>query len=220
VFFVAIPGHAALIDNGLDSNRNHLIYDSGLNITWYDYNPGPMNWSQAASWASSLTVGGVSGWTLPATLPVNSSTYNYAFSFDGSTDVGYNISAAGSAYPGSTGSGMAYLYYELGNKGFYGVTGLPVSAFGLVYGLVNTGPFQNLYQSAGYWSGTEYAPISADAWGFYMYWGEQVHDGKANEYYALAVHPGNVTPVPIPGTVLLLAPGLLGLMVVRRRFKK
>jgi hypothetical protein len=37
----------------------------------------------------------------------------------------------------------------------------------------------------------------------------------------MAVHSGDVgTPVPIPGAILLFAPGLSELVVVRRRFKK
>src|SRR5208337_74912 len=90
---------AALIDNG-----NNLIYDTALNITWYDPAPTVMTWNMANTWAAGLTVGGTTAgtWTLPTTLPVNGSTYNYNWSYNGSTDVGYNISAPGSAYPGST----------------------------------------------------------------------------------------------------------------------
>lgn len=58
--------HAALINNG-----NGFIYDNYLNITWYDYtyNPsasGGYSWDQAKAWVAGLTVGGVSGWQLPA----------------------------------------------------------------------------------------------------------------------------------------------------------
>jgi len=55
---------AALINNG-----GGLIYDTSLNITWYDYNPGPMTWSEAMSWASTLTVGNTAAgtWSLPTT---------------------------------------------------------------------------------------------------------------------------------------------------------
>lgn len=51
------------------------VYDSDLNITWLaDANAnGMMNWSQAKTWAASLTVGGFSGWRLPNTLQPDTS---------------------------------------------------------------------------------------------------------------------------------------------------
>ena len=170
VFGAAHADPLPLVNNG-----GGLIYDPNLGITWYDYTyTGPAGngatWPQAMSWASSLTAGGVSNWTLPTTLPVNGSTYNinivtvskgpfsgyFSPSFDGSTDFGFNISAPGSAYPGSKGSEMAYLYYvELGNKGYYDTNGNgPYQADS---GLQHTGPFSNLL-SREYWSGTEYEP--------------------------------------------------------------
>ena len=44
--------HAALIDNG-----SGLIYDTGLNVTWYDYTYTGLSgtgatWTQAESWAA------------------------------------------------------------------------------------------------------------------------------------------------------------------------
>lgn len=209
--------HATLIDNG-----NNLIYDTRLNITWYDPPPTPMTWSQATAWAAGLTVGGTTAgsWSLPQTLPVNGSTNNYNYSTNGSTDVGYNISARGSAYPGSPGSEMAYLYYfELRNKGRYDVTGNPQSG----WGLVNTGPFKNLLPDA-YWSGTAYAnvPVPGNAWVFdYFDGGQGSYAGYGN--YALAVHPGDIGApkgVPEPSTMLLLGSGLIGLIGLRRKFKK
>ena len=69
---------AALYDRGADNLGNHLIYDSDLNITWYDYNSGTMTWTQAMSWVQTLrvTVNGVNitRWRLPHNLPVNGST--------------------------------------------------------------------------------------------------------------------------------------------------
>lgn len=44
------------------------VYDTDLNITWMaDAGIGGYkNWLQANDWAASLTIGGVSGWRLPA----------------------------------------------------------------------------------------------------------------------------------------------------------
>jgi hypothetical protein len=66
--------NATLIDNG-----GGLIYDTDLNITWYDNTytgtqGNGANWDQANAWATGLNVGGVTGWRLPQTLPVNGST--------------------------------------------------------------------------------------------------------------------------------------------------
>jgi len=129
VLAVATPVKAALHDRG-----GGLIYDDVLKITWLQdarYAPATMLWSQAVAWAEGLsyydTVRGVTwtDWRLPQVRPVDGVGFNYAWSFDGSTDMAYNISAPGSVYPGSTGSEMAYLYsVNLGNLGFYDTNGV------------------------------------------------------------------------------------------------
>jgi hypothetical protein len=63
---VSTVSYAALVDNG-----GGFIYDSDLNITWYDYNPGAMEWGQAMSWASGLNAGGVTEWRLPQSRSLN-----------------------------------------------------------------------------------------------------------------------------------------------------
>ncbi len=233
---VAVPGHADLIVNGVDSSGHQLIYDTDLNITWYDLTYQG-NWDQAMSWAAGLNVGGVTGWRLPQTLPVNGSTYNYSGnSYNGSSDIGLNISAPGSAYPGSTASEMANLFYVgLGNKGDYDVNGNP-----LPYATVNTGPFRNLNLSGYYWSGTKYAPVPGAAWYFVFteYVGSGYEGGQGWEYeddyydgsvplIALAVHSGDVLTdgevlpdgpsTPIPGAILLFAPSLAAIVALKRR---
>lgn len=113
----------------------------------------------------------------------------------GATTEGYNI----------TTSDLGHLYYtELGNT---------QSSH-----LMNAGPFQNLQHGgdAWYWSSTEYAPGSVDAFIFSFYDGKQYTNYKGNSHYVLAVHEGNVA-VPIPRTILLFAPGLAGIALFRRR---
>jgi len=227
VLFVAVPGHTELIVNGVDSNGNQLIYDTGLNITWYDYTYHSNGWDDGMSWAAGLNAAGVTGWRLPTNTPVNASTYNENYSRNGSTDYGYNISAPGSAFPASTASEMAYLYYiELGDKAAYDVNGNLQSGGGLV----NRGPFKNL-QADFYWSGTGWA---SDPGGYSFYFqfidgGYQGPSLLASNLDALAVHSGDVLangtvlpngPIPIPGAIFLFAPGLAGLAAIRRKFKK
>jgi hypothetical protein len=45
-------------------------------------------------------------------------------------------------------------------------------------------------QSNDYWSGTEYAPNTTNAWNFNTNNGNQNNDDKSNPNYAVAVRPG------------------------------
>ena len=73
VFGLTSQSYADLTVVGTDSLGNQLIYDSALDVTWYDYTyygsagqGGDYgNWTSAVEWASGLTVGGVTGWRLP-----------------------------------------------------------------------------------------------------------------------------------------------------------
>jgi len=196
-----------------------LIYDDVLNVTWlqdvnyaktsgYD-SDGKMSWSDALAWAESLEyydpVRDVywTDWRLTEVLPVNGSSYGYNFSEDGSTDFGYNISAPGSAYPGSTGSEMAYMWYNnLGNISYHDVDGnspqpgwnaIPNSTF--IDGYGDSVSFQNLESVGDYWSGTEYAPGPFDAWSFNITHGDQLYSYDHYETYAWAVRDGDVVPL-------------------------
>lgn len=223
ILFVVVPGHASLINNGYDSNGNHLIYDTDLNITWYDAPTMAMHWSQAMSWAASLSIAGtaVGSWRLPINLQVNGSSYNYLWCIDGSRDSGWNII--------SPTSEMAYLFYvELGNKGLWAPDGTTPQPG---YGLINKGPFKNLIADY-YWYGIEYKNTLGDvAWFFDFNTGEQFgayKDTGDGRPFVLAVHSGYVLsngivlpegpPVPIPGTIFQLATGLAGIILLRKKF--
>jgi hypothetical protein len=200
VVALGFPGlaHATLVNNG-----GGLIYDTDLNITWYDFEAAGRDWQEAKDWAADLeiTVNGTkySDWRLPTSLNQDDS---------GPTD-GYNV----------TGSEMGHLYYtELGNKGYYDVNG----HYQPDYGLVNKGPFTNLIGFA-YWSNEVGNDPSYDggAWYFMFNGGRQSIIYDDQHYYPLAVHEGNVgAPVPIPTAVWLFGTGLLGLFGVRRKIRK
>jgi len=162
----ALPSSAALVARYFDGDATPDAYfDTDLSITWladanyaktsnYDAD-GRMNWTNANAWAASLDLYGPSGpdgWRLPTVTDTGTSGCNFAYI---GTDCGYNVNTA-------TGE-MAHMFYdELGNKAYYNTSGSgPQSG----WGLTNTGPFSNV-QSDVYWSGTQYAPDSSNAWGF------------------------------------------------------
>jgi hypothetical protein len=224
--------HAALHDRG-----RGLIYDDVLNITWLQdanyaktsgYNDGVFNGmtpaeavDNAKTWAANLIYAGYSGWRLPKASPVNGSSYNYSRLNNGSTDNSTNISAPDSTYPYSTASEMAYMFYvNLGNKGGVDVHGNPQSDCGFR----NSGFFINIQNIPGdsYWLDIVNSPNSNYAGFFDSYYGYQsLNNTRHSSGYAWAVHDGDIgAPVPIPGAIILFAPGLVGLFALKKRCSK
>ena len=209
-----------------------MLYDNVLNVTWlqdanyaktsgYDAD-GKMNRDAANTWAANLSfhdsVRNVdySDWRLAAIAPAGAD-WSYGQSYDGSTDIGYNIT--------SPASELAYMYYvNLGLKGYYSPADAVQLDFGVfgngtTGGQANVGLVDNL-QSSAYWSGTVHALYPASyAWGFYTDYGLQGVTVQRNEFYAWAVRPGDVAAVPEPETyaMLLAGLGLLGMVAKRRR---
>lgn len=233
VLGLAISAQATLLDLGdgtvlqtrIDGSKLMWLKDANYaNTTGYDDalygfdTSGVMTWVEANAWISSLNSSnylGYSDWRLPVTGPVNGTSYVYDWRYNGSGDQGYNISALGSAHPGSTGSEMAYMYYfELGNLGYYDTSGNPQAG----WGLLNTGLFTNLQPC--YWSGTEYAADPGYVWDFNFEYGFQGHDVKDNIAYAWAVRPGDSAPIPEPATMLLLGSGLAGMGLFKKVRRK
>ena len=215
VFFISSLGaHADLYNRGTDINGNRLIYDSGLNITWYDYTNNIDTWQNQLAWADTLEVtqsgNTYSDWRLPTTVDGPR-----VLGYNGTTTAGYNI----------TSSEMGHLFYtELGNKGYYATDGTNPQPG---WGLTNTGDFQHLTTEDSYWSGTENKYSSfLRAWVFDFSGGNQwtyVADNVVPTYtYALAVRSGDVAQQPIApepiSSVLFITGGTL--LAWRRLLKR
>lgn len=226
---VAISGQgtweSTLQGRDLDGNLAtfEAYYDTVLDITWLADRTIWNTWAAANAWAAGLDINGITGWRLPVTNPVNGSAYNYSIANDGSADRGYNISAQGTAYAGSTGSELAHMFYNtLGNVGYYDTNGSSTGCFVWPnFCASNSGPFGGWSDT--YWSATEHATDSA--WYFHGGYGYQSFTDKTTQLFAWAVHsgdvgtpaPGSAPAVPVPATVWLFGSGLLGLVGMGRK---
>ena len=206
--------------DGNAANGAEAFYDTILNITWLSTPgiKGLQTWSSANAWATSLSIGGYSGWRLPMMVDVGE---------NGCTpdDCGYNVltkSGDVTAPGGTTYSEMAHLFLvTLGNKSFF--SPLPEREFQPDYGLVNTGDFHN-FRSFAYWYETKFAPNTSVAWMLDTRDGGQyalsTHENLEYSLYATAVHPGDIgMAIPEPGTFALLCAAFLGFApaLIRRR---
>lgn len=210
-----------------------VYYDTALNITWLANANlaasnsfgvagidafGRMSWATAQSWIGAMNSAnylGFSDWRLPAMNPINGSTFNYSMSYDGSTDLGFSISAPGTIYAGSSQSEMAHLFYNtLGNMPGHDYSGKITLCGDYLSCLENTGPFNNMLPSY-YWYGRENALVSGYSWIFSFPDGFQFTE--TGNLYAWAVRAGDISVVPVPAAVWLFGSGLLGLIGVSRR---
>ena len=194
---------AALVGRDLDGNLSTIeaYYDDIANLTWLaDANAAgtTMNWVDANNWAAGLNFSGVTGWRLADTLQPDASCDRQV----SGVSVGINC----------TGSEMGNLFYNV----LGGVAGSPLT----VTSNTNYNLFSNV-QSAAYWSATESASNSSNAYRFNMSDGNTGVGGKRINRFAWAVQSGSVgvSVVPVPAAVWLFSSGLIGMIGFARRKK-
>jgi len=83
---------------------------------------------------------------------------------------------------------------------------------------LNTKEFENLLQGQ-YWSSTEWSPGHEGAWEFDFAYGVQGPALKIFDRFAMAVHDGDISSVPIPGAIWLFGTSVFGLAGIRRKMK-
>lgn len=201
-----------------------LVYDDFLNVTWLqDANlaGGPLSWPDAQAWAANLSyadsVRGVTydDWRLPSVKPLNGSTWRLDETTDGTSDWGYNVT--------SPQHELGHLFHvSLGNLGAFRLDGSPrPGTTGTDFGVVNRGPFHNLFNER-YWYGTD-SPWNpgTHAVGFLAYSGGSLANATTGSLlFVMAVRDGDVASVgavPEPGAWALLVAGLGAVGFVTRR---
>ncbi len=212
LFFIML-GCAALANadtltlNGtisVSGGTGYFIYESGANITWYYVVPANSNngtlqsntWANAGTWASGLTVGSTNAgsWSLPGTTQVRGT------------------------YPSSNVTSVSQLG-QLGNL-YYSVLGNTAGSF------TNSGAFGTAL--TGILSGSVWTNVLSTAYNGYALMfsfndggnqqlgGTGANGTNPDSRGEIAVHAGDIAPVPIPAAILLFAPGLAGLAFMRR----
>ncbi len=179
-------------DNNLNRGAYKLIYDDDLQLTWLDYSNPRDQWAHQLRWAAGLNNHGVLVYEFEPGVTVNWAGNDWRLTDAGGVypDSGYNV----------TTSEMGHLYYDERAPGAE----------------LNDSEFNNLLESW-YWTGNLWAQNDVAAWHFDMESGYQGGMHQSELGYGIAVRSGQVSTAPVPGTIVLLASGLVGLVTVRTR---
>lgn len=171
-------------------------YDSQANLTWLANanENGPMTWSAAKTWADSLTVDGVSGWSLPTTADTSCTAYNCTGSELG--NLFYNVLGGKSGTSITATHDANYTDFFNVQSAFYWSATASNTYPAYVWGVEMNDGYQTITVN----------DIAHHAWA--------VHTGDVG-----AVTAPSPKTVPDPPTAALLALGLVGMGAIRRRSK-
>lgn len=231
------PADAALVARSLDGDATTVeaYHDTSRGITWLrDANAladayglaATMGYAAATAALASFNADptlnyGHGGWRLPDAAGVHIvGGAGCQFGTNGTTDCGDNVDVASSE--------LAHLFHVLlGNLSWRDTTGaVRPGVAGIDWGLVDTGDFDDL-DAVGYWSRTtSYRLVFGIAQPgqvvFQMNTGSQTINSPGALNAAWLVHDGDIgtavveaAVVPAPGSLALLAPGLLALGLAR-----
>lgn len=239
----ALEGRLASTPTGTDYQA---FYDTVLDVTWLtDFNlaqsnqfgmalsttsistndnqigtSGSTTWNGANSWVAGMNAAnylGVNNWRLPSMQDI--SVACSSFSFDGSTDCGYNVRTINTN--GEAFSEIAHLYSDtLGNVSNFDSNGDRNSTS--ANALESAGQFINIQHQSGdrYWIGVEDSAITSRALTFAFGTGQQFSVAKTQSNFVAVLVDGDisaaVSPVPEPTTVWMLIAGL-ALLVFRKK---
>lgn len=237
---------SAMSDAALINRGSGLIYDDVLDVTWMqdaDYlitsganANGRLNFSDASNWVDNLVFSGYDDWRLPTISPLDGTNFDFGFSFDGSTDRGFN------QVPST--SELAHMFVNnLGNTSYFDAAGVPMQAgsetFKSSFIDGDTGDLFNISNIAvTYWTGVVDDPINNAAWGFNfrefsgVARGETQLLGVPSQLSVWAVRDGDVQStlpppnnnnptmgIPEPSSLGLFGFGLAGFLAMRRQIK-
>ncbi len=185
------------------SGSYQLIYDNILNVTWFDYTPGVVEWNDAKTWAEDLVVefgsNNYSNWRLP------------------STDITDGFFGANIINPQAE---LSHLFYVTRGLSFTEDEDYENPTH-------DKTPFQTLDEWY-YWYGQAADGAIPDHGMFFLFSNGFQEQGQLSNgvdnmtNHAMAVLDGNVyfgEPVPVPSSIVLLAFGLLGLARISRKEK-
>ena len=166
-----------------------FIYDDVQDITWAQNANinGPADWASQMAWAA--------GYSQTHSVYGTFDDWRLASMDVNGDDTIVNCSSATEA--ACQDNEYGYMYFQ---------NGVTPALMGL---------FTNV-QSDLYWSSTEWASNTSQAWYFRFNNSGQFMNAKIYDNYAWAVMDGDVVPVPEPSTALLLSLGLVGLASRRR----
>jgi hypothetical protein len=205
----------------LEGRGGGLVYDTVLNITWLadgnyaqtsGYNAdGRMDWYEANSWASQVEYAGHSDWRLPDTSISDPTCSGQGTRTVDGTAIDWGF--------GCTGSELGHLYQDLGGTAGGTILGSGDEDLELFVNLMAEDYSGTDHPLDEYWS--TLIGSSSRAYHFHLFNGFQRDIDTTNfTMFALLVHDGDISPVPLPAAFWLFAAGIAGVYGFGRQTRR